>query len=293
MNGPFLRIFANAMITTSKISLENVVRTKLPPLPGSAMRISTLLQDYSVSQQRISDAIGLDPMLATRVLRLANSPMYPFQQTVTRLLAAVSALGNKTIYELVLMGAFADSFGSEIKNSTVGREIWLHAVAVGIASRELTIALGMRGGEEAFSCGLLHDIGRLLLLRACHDEYVEMIERFNEHDMSEYERAVFGFDHAQVGALAARRWNLSESVADMIRYHHIPGQMENSTYVTHIVHVADRLADIKNYKLPFTEDFFESPSAKILKIDEEKIEAVWEKTVVNLKEVVKGFFAAA
>lgn len=281
------------MITTSTITLEDVVRTKLPPLPVSVMRISALLQDYSVSQQRISDAIGLDPMLATRVLRLANSPMYPFQQTVTRLLSAVSAIGNKTIHELLLMGAFADSFGSEIKNSAVGREIWLHAVAVGIASRELTLALGIRGAEEAFSCGLLHDIGRLLLLRACHDEYVGMIERFDEHDMSEFERAVFGFDHAEVGAVAARHWNLSESVSSMIRYHHMPGQMTDATYVAHIVHVADQLADMKNFKRPYGEDFFETTSVKILKIDEPKLEAVWETTVANLREVVKGFFASS
>jgi putative nucleotidyltransferase with HDIG domain len=280
------------MITATKINLETVVRTKLPPLPGSVLRISGLLQDYNVSQQKIAEAIGFDPMLASRVLRLANSPMYPFQQSVTRLSAAVSALGNKAIYELVLMGAFADSFGREIRNTVIGRDIWLHALAVAITARELSTSLGMRGTDEAFSCGLLHDIGSLLLMRADPETYTAIFEEGSRHDLSELEKEVFGFDHAQVGALAAKRWNLSEPVCNMFLYHHNPVDAPQATFITHIVSVADRLAYLKNQRLDYDETFFAASSVITLKVTAAQLDAIWEKVLVNLREVIKGFFSS-
>lgn len=280
------------LTTTRKINLESVVRTKLPPLPGSVMRISALLQDYTVSQAKLAEAIGYDPMLASRLLRLANSPIYPFQQSVTKLSSAVSAVGNKAIYELVLMGVFADSFGREIRNSVIGREIWLHALAVAIAARELSDTLGMRGTDEAFSCGLLHDIGSLLLFRADSKVYTELYSRGDHHDLSRLEREEFGFDHSQVGALAAHRWNLSEAVCNMILYHHDPTNSPQATFITHIINVADRLAFLKNEKLPLDEAFFSSPSVITLRLTEEQLERAWEKVLNNLREVVKAFFAA-
>lgn len=279
------------MLTATKLNLESVVRRKLPPLPGSVLKISSLLQDYNVSQIKIAEAIGYDPMLASRVLRLANSPMYPFQQNVTRLSAAVSAIGNKAIYELVLMGVFADSFGREIRNSVIGREIWLHALAVAIAARELSASLGMRGTDEAFSCGLLHDIGSLLLFRADPEQYVALYESCDREDLSAVEKETFGFDHAQVGALAARRWNLSEPVCNMILYHHNPCDAPQATFITHIVHVADRLAYVKNAALPFGEDFFADPSVITLRLTEAPLEIVWEKVLANLREVIRAFFS--
>src|SRR5688500_10559805 len=107
------------MLTAAKINLDALVKAKLPPLPGSVLKISSLLQDVNVSHRKIAEAISYDPMLASRVLRLANSPIYPFQQSVTSLVSAVSAVGNRAIYEMVLLSIVTDSFGREIRNSVV------------------------------------------------------------------------------------------------------------------------------------------------------------------------------
>jgi HD-like signal output (HDOD) protein len=278
------------MQTVSKIDLEQVVRMKLPPLPGSVMKISSLLQDYNISQNKITEAISFDPMLAARVLRLANSPIYAFQQNVTSLSAAVTALGNKPIYEMLLMGMVADSFGHEIRNSAIGRDIWLHALAVGFAARELCTLLQMRGTEEAFSCGLLHDIGSLLLYKANPLLYIEVYNQTERDNSSPLEREAFGFDHAAVGAVAANRWNLSDPVCFTILHHHNPSESSQAIFLTRIIHVADQLTYLKNQKLPLNQEFMNSVPVVSLGFKSEQLEKVWEKVVENLREVVKAFF---
>lgn len=278
------------MQTLEKIDLEQVVRMKLPPLPGSVMRISELLQDVNVSQHKIVEAISYDPMLAARILRLANSPIYAFQQNVTSLGAAVTALGNKPIYELLLMGMMADSFGHEIRNSSVGRDIWLHALAVGFAARELSALLQMRGTEEAFSCGLLHDIGSLLLFKANPLQYIQLFNRAERDNLSPYEKEAFGFDHAEVGAVAANRWNLSDPVCFTILNHHHPVESSQAVVLTRIINVADNLSYLKNQKRPLDYDFMNSPAVFSLGFTTGQLEKVWEKVVENLREAVKAFF---
>jgi len=278
------------MQPAAKIDLESVVKAKLPPLPGSVLQISGLLQDYNVSQRKIADAIGYDPMLASRVLRLANSPIYPFQQSVTSLSTAVNALGNRAIYDMVLMGIVADSFGREIRNSVIGRDIWLHSLAVALGARELCALLEMRGTEEAFSCGLLHDIGSLLLFRADPAHYTEIFNQYERDDLSPVEKEVFGFDHAQVGALAARRWHLSEPVCNMILYHHNPTDAPQALFITHIIGVADQLAYVKNMKQPIDDEFLSSASVILLGLKTAQLEAVWEKVLGSMREIIKTFF---
>jgi putative nucleotidyltransferase with HDIG domain len=279
------------MQTAAKINLESIVNTKLPPMPGSVLRISSLLQDYNVSQTKIAQAIGYDPMLASRILRLVNSPIYPFQKSVTNLRTAVSAIGNKAIYEMVLMTIVTDSFGREIRNSVIGRDIWLHSLAVALGARELCLMLQMRSTEEAFSCGLLHDIGSLLLFRAHPQLYTEMFNHYDRSDLSPVERDSFGFDHAQVGALAAHRWNLSEPVCNMILYHHDPTDAPMALFMTHVINAADQLVYIKNEKMPIDVKFLSSPSVISLGLQEHQLEVVWEKVLVSLREIVKAFFA--
>lgn len=277
--------------TAAKLDLETIVKAKLPPLPGSVLKISGLLQDVDVSQRKIAEAIGYDPMLASRVLRLANSPIYPFEQTITSLTSAVNAIGNRAIYEMVLMGMVSDSFGREIRNSVIGRDIWLHSLAVALGARELSVMLQMRGTEESFSCGLLHDIGSLLLFRADPLVYTEIFKRCERDNMSPMETEVYGFDHAQLGALAAHRWNLSAPVCSMIAYHHNPSETPQALFMTHIINVADQLAYLKNAKLPLDGEFLTTGSVVTLGLNTAQLEGVWDKVLVQLREIVRTFFS--
>lgn len=278
------------MLTKTKTDLETLVKLKLPPLPGSVLKISALLQDINVSQKAIAEAVGNDPMLASRVLRLANSPIYAFEQNITSLTGAVNAVGNKAIYEMVMIGVIGESFTREIRNSAAGRDIWLHSLAVAFAAREMSLILKMHGTEEAFSCGLLHDIGKLLIFRADAGIFNALYNKTVHGDDLPAERLLLGFDHAELGAAAAQRWHLPEPVCNMILFHHEPTNSSQGILMTHIINLADNLVYLKNQKMPFDAVFLSSESIRALGFSARQLDAIWDKVVVNLREVVKTFF---
>ena len=277
--------------TNQNIDIESLVKTKLPPLPGSVIKISALLQNVTASPRDIADAIGCDPMLAARILRLANSPVYARNRTVTTLSQAVIAVGNKAIYEMVMIGATTDAFGKEIFNSKIGRANWEHSIATAIVARELCELLKMRGTEEAFVCGLLHDIGKILLLRGDGKFYAELHESTELSELPEKEKEIYGFDHAQLGALVAHRWGLPEPLCHMILNHHTPSKAEQALFMTYIINVADGLADLKTcgFEIANHNGFLRPESLETLHLSFGQLEQVWEKSAPSWQEIIKTF----
>jgi len=273
------------MIASAQIDLESLIEVELPPLPGVAMRVAALTQDLDASTRKIADAIGCDPALAARVLRAANSPLFCFQRDITALPTAVSALGNETLYSLVFMSAAAEAFTKNARTQ-FEQKLWQHSVAVGVAAREIMLMLRLRGLEEGFLCGLLHDIGKLMLLR--HDPlvYKELLG-CEETELLRSETSVYGYTHAQVGALAAKRWNLPDEVCHTIFYHHDPGQSVNGILMARVVDFADSIAYHAGFGIQLDErNLVESESAFSLRLTEEQIEQIIEKTRVGSGEAM-------
>ena len=97
------------MITT-QVDIEELVRKELPPLPGSAMKVAALAKDMNSSTRAIANAIGCDPVLAARILKAANSPLYALERRATALPIAVNTLGNNTVHMIVIMSSASDAF---------------------------------------------------------------------------------------------------------------------------------------------------------------------------------------
>lgn len=279
------------MFVTEKIDIDSLINTQLPVLPATAMRVATLVQDMNASTRAVADAIGNDPALAARILRIANSPIYSFERRITAIPAAVTAIGNQAIHMQVMMSATADAFDTEIQKSKVGRTIWEHSLAVGFAAKEVCFELGMRGAEEGFLCGLLHDIGKLILLRYNFELYKQIAEESIERDMLTQEKAYFGYTHDQIGALAARRWGLPEEISHVIFNHHQPSEASQYMLMARVVDVADLIANSKGFGLrcDFQRELLSAESVIALNLSEDQLEKIWEKTVKTLSEVTQMY----
>jgi putative nucleotidyltransferase with HDIG domain len=274
------------MIASAQIDLESLIEVELPPLPGVAMRVAALTQDLDASTRKIADAIGCDPALATRVLRAANSPLFCFQRNITALPMAVSALGNETLYSLVFMSAAAEAF-TKGSRSKFERDLWEHSVAVGVAAREIMLMLRLRGLEEGFLCGLLHDIGRLMFLRHDPEVYKGLLNTTDENELLSAESAMFGYNHAQVGALAAKRWHLPDEISHSIFHHHDPGQADTGILMARVVDIADQIAYQVGLGIKFAErQLLETESAIALRLTEEHLQTIVEKTQVGSSEAM-------
>ncbi len=274
-----------------RISIERLVETKLPPAPGSMIRITNLLRDYNSSTRQICDAISYEPALVTRILRLANSPIYSFETNITSVSMAVNAVGTKTLQDIVMVELASAAFGRQIRNSPVGQKIWEHSLAVAMLSRELSKMLEMHGTEETFTCGLLHDLGKLILLSNDFDAYSVILEEDGESEMLIAETRQYGYNHTEVGSLVAKRWGLPEGVCYAILHHHNPSQAEHPMLVAHIIDVADIVANIKGYgvrvedpsKLEFSE------SVMKLGFTVESLERAWLGLESQIQEIINTF----
>jgi putative nucleotidyltransferase with HDIG domain len=273
------------MITTTDIqyfSIENLIKTGLPPLPASIIRISTLIADVNNSAQRIADAISLDPVISSRILSLANSPIYALHGTITNLSEAVTVVGNNAIAEQLLVCGLSDAFGRKILDSPTGRSIWIHSLATALMASAICRQAKLRGAEEAFSCGLLHDVGKLILLRADAPFYSDLLKSGEEvGDISVIEKRTLGFDHAELGAAAGISWKLPGPVCHMIRYHHEPGKTTAGVALAHVLRTADEF--VKG-RIAFDDPdaFFGDPELRKFDLDEEQFDEIWDDVTLRM-----------
>ncbi len=278
-------------VPKKRIEIDSLVDQKMPPSPNGLLRLSELLRDYNSSRSAIVRAISHDPILTARVLRLANSPIYSLEREIVLVDTAVTAIGNQSIYDIVIVEMAARTFNKGINQTEVSQKVWEHSLAVAIIAREISGVLEMRGLEEAFICGLLHDFGKFVLLNHDSEDYEEILKINNEFEMLKAEFDTYGYTHAEVGSLVARRWNLPDEVCYSILNHHNPTQSEQPKIVEHIIDIADILANINGYGVRSEEEekLNYSESAMKLGFSENFIENVWEGTKDKVTEVINSF----
>lgn len=190
---------------------------RVPMREGTALELLHVLDQPDVSASGVAQRVGTDPILAARCLHLANSPYFGLGGRVGELNQAVVLLGISVIRALALTTAA----GLFVDPKRMPDGFWDHSVAVAAASSLLARHRGMPVGE-AFSAGLLHDVGAVLLFRHDRERY-DVVLTAAGHDEARrcaLERAVFGLEHGEAGAIALAAWGLPASLVEAVRQHH-------------------------------------------------------------------------
>ncbi len=233
----------NETHTMPQLNLHNLDQEirQLPSLSVVVTRLLELLGREDLTMASLMTVVGEDQALAARILRIANSPFYGLSHRVGSLQDAGTLLGIHTLGNIItaagVMGHFPPGGGDGFERLS----FWQHAIGVGTCAR----VLARRGGldaEMAFTAGLLHDIGKLVLASYFADDFAAVLAWRGVHDclLRDAEQAVLGLDHTKLGARVARHWRLPEPVVNAIAYHHsLP---EITTPLSELVHVADILA---------------------------------------------------
>jgi putative nucleotidyltransferase with HDIG domain len=195
--------------------------TQLPVQPGAAMRLLWMLEDPRTSAADLGRLIESDPALSTQVIRLANTAFYGLSGKVSSAWRAVTVLGLATVRALATTAAF-DLFSE--KGRSVPDEFWTHSVTTAAAASSLARRVGVQA-NDAFSAGLLHDIGSALVFRRAPRRYDTVLERLAEDPaltLVEAERDEFGVSHAEVGAAALAVMKFPPELTEAIGHHHTP-----------------------------------------------------------------------
>jgi putative nucleotidyltransferase with HDIG domain len=195
--------------------------TTLPALPAAVAAALRVLQAEDSSMRACADALNSDPALVARLLRLANAAAYGRSGRIGTVHEAITLLGRRTVSAVLTAAAVSSSFDdTRCRGFDLGA-FWREAFACGIAAQTLATELGVDSGL-AFTAGLLHDFGRLVLVRHLPDAEAQAMDvaRLNDQPLHLAEHAVLGMDHAEAGALVAQHWQFPPAIVAAIAGHH-------------------------------------------------------------------------
>jgi HD-like signal output (HDOD) protein len=218
----------------------------LPTLPTLYFEIIREIQSPSATLDKVGNIIARDPAMTAKMLQLVNSAFFGLHRKLTDPTEAVLQLGLETIKSLVLiLHVFAELKTSEATRIPI-QKLWHHSLATGATARRIAIweRQDKTLTEECFTAGLLHDIGRLMLLSNLPDEYAAVTRRSQQERIPivEAEREVFGTTHAEVGGYLLGLWGLPISLVEAAVFHHWPGKcLKREWTALSMVHVANVL----------------------------------------------------
>ena len=199
---------------------------ELPTLPVVLPKLLSLMEDNRSNATVIADVISRDPALASKILKVANSAYYGFQQEISDPERAVCLLGFNMVKSLALSIGVIRSLPSDKKSPNFSREgLWIHSLAVATVMEKLSERSCKKNGNDYFFIvGLLHDIGKVVLDQFFTGLFRQALEEVNSMDntrLHEAERKVIGFDHGEVGAMLLTRWKFPDVISSLIYAHHL------------------------------------------------------------------------
>lgn len=236
----------------------------IPPFPPIATRLLGMLGREGVEIKDLADLISSDPMFTGRILQFANSAEFGLLQPIRNVRQGLVTLGLDRTRRVTIAAAAGVYSRVALKTAEL-RRCWRHTVATATMADEI----GRRCHaftETAYAAGIMHDIGRLGLLAAYPAEYEKTMRDAAARciDLLDYEREVFGVDHAEAGRLLSLRWKLPEEFQVITGRHHDTCEGTDLDLLR-IVHVACRLADYFGYDVtrPLTQLQYEEVIAEL------------------------------
>jgi putative nucleotidyltransferase with HDIG domain len=207
--------------------LEDVLGkiTDMPALPAVVARLIRLIADSRTTASAINTALSADPGLVTKILKLVNSSYYGFSRRIATITNAVVILGFNQVRNLALSAFVFDKLASSEDDAGFDvNALWRHSIGSAFLCARISRTLDAKLVEDAFICGLLHDLGKFIMVRYAPDHLARVMEVVRREDILFYdaEKKTLGYDHAVLGAIVMERWNLPRTLVDVVRNHHNP-----------------------------------------------------------------------
>ncbi|MBL0732315.1 MAG: zinc-ribbon domain-containing protein [Desulfosarcina sp.] len=244
--------------TTSEDKKTNTLKksilqtmNELPPMPQVISEVRTIMSDPRSGFKDIAKVIEKDQAIAARVLQIANSAYYGMSGMVSSIHQASVVLGHKALNEILTVVGASALLGKKLKGYNIGSEaLWRHSIAVAIGAKTIAAKKHPAIENEAFSAGLIHDSGKLVL-----DEYLFEKKKIFENKLTENknnlikaEKNTLGFDHAEIASALCKKWSIPDDQNVAIRFHHCPSESPGNR-MAYILHIADLAATMDSIGL--------------------------------------------
>ncbi len=227
------------------LCLNDVLKQELmlSSLPDIFNQIVEALKSPKSSAAYVADIISKDTSLSVKLLKLVNTPFYGFPQKIDTLSRAVTIVGTNQLSNLAMGISVVTMFEGIPCDCIDMKSFWRHSVSCGVIGRLLAARQRGFNEERFFVAGLLHDIGRLVMLKNYPDHARELFCRSSEDKRPLYllEKEKWGFDHPNLAAGLFKEWKLPASLEEWVRFHHSPASARSKVEVA-VVHAADVIA---------------------------------------------------
>ncbi len=206
-------------------------------LPSISRQIIDIARDPLLSASNMASLIEKDPVLTSKLLKVVNSAFYGFHRQIDSVEHAVVILGNVEVINL----AFSIAVFKIMKDISRAdaQQLWEHSLTVAHLSQWLGPIMGCTAGDQIYTLGLLHDLGKIVFLQS--NEHIGTLSACSSLEDLAAEEQASGLSHAEMGAYVAERWNLPEGIVDGLLSHHIPGKAKFREQAM-TVHLADGIA---------------------------------------------------
>jgi HD-like signal output (HDOD) protein len=270
--------------------MGRIIGTK--PFPIAAQRLTVLTQNPDCSMDEVVAVLESDPALSARLLRLVNSAGFALRTACTSVRHAATLVGTEKLNQVASTAAILDMYGKSGEHAAVILE---HATAVGALCRYLAFHFSLPP-DELFTCGFLHDIGKLMMIETEGEEYLELIKKHSDFDTAYlFERERYGYDHALLAGHVLSVWNIPHPVPKVVAWHHhITRAYAESTLIAQMVSTL-RLADAMSFAFLQPDPKLEierlgrMEAASYMDISEAQLAAMWDE-VKALTERARAIF---
>lgn len=219
----------------------------IPTLPSTVFRIMQLTEDPSCNAVDLAQVLLSDPPLAARVLKLANSAYYGFSQKIGSVQQAITLLGFSTLKNVLLSASVFDFYRLGGMSIDLGG-LWKHSIATATAAKLIGKKIRYPAVEKAYTVGLLHDVGKVIIARYLPNGLNHIMEMVRKENCAVYdaEMRVLGANHAEIGAFVLEKWNLPPAITESVEYHHHPTKSHFQFYIAAICYLANILSHRSN-----------------------------------------------
>lgn len=262
--------------------------TDLPSMPDVAFDVMRAVDSAESNAQSIANVLARDPSLAARVLRLANSAYYGMPKGVGSIREAIVILGMRTVKSLALVAATFPWLQKAMRGKGINPDhLWEHSLSTAFVARGIARATGTTNPELAFCSGVLHNLGIVILCSQKEADLVALAKLQSEpkDSFDSVEKASFGFDHAELGAALIELWNLPESFANAVRFHHNPDAADKDAVLADVLHIADHYVRTQGMHEGIGEiEFrFSENSLRRLGLEEETLDSICDSAMAEYR----------
>jgi len=263
----------------------------LPPMPKIIAKAREVMDNPRSGFKEIAEVIEADQAIAAKVLQVANSAYYGLSGMVSSIHQATVVLGHKTLEQLITMVSANSLLGNHLKGYRLGAgTLWQHSLAVAMCSRLIAKDRAPSLENDAFSVGLIHDAGKLIL-----DRYVIKLKHQIDPVLQtgatflDAEKRVLGFDHTELASGLCTKWKLPENHVKAVRFHHDPASSDGNQ-LAYVVHIANQIAHQTGIGNIADSTLYEMDPEVLsfLSLDEEDIDMYLQGTIEAVDQITQS-----